>query len=158
MWLICIQIIFYAWAQNYFLLVHLFCSLLNVPFLFPAPSPPPSSLTPSEEKKKKTFKKKKLNKLLLHKRKCISALKIQHEACWSEPLMSYKRFAHAPELQKGERRERAYLLWLNGKVPQKRLFEYPVENGKLAQQKLVVWHNNVKQNWEWFSRGIWWGD
>lgn len=59
--------------------------------------------------------------------------------------MSYKRFAQAPERQKGGRRESAYLPWLNGKVPQKRLFKYPLENGKLAQHKLVVRNNNVTQ-------------
>lgn len=35
--------------------------------------------------------------------------------------------------------------WLNGKVPQKRLFKYPLGNGKLAQHKLVVRNNNVTQ-------------
>lgn len=59
--------------------------------------------------------------------------------------MSYKRFAQAPERQKEGGRQSAYMPWLNGKVPQKMLFRYPLENGKLAQQKLVVTNNNVKQ-------------
>jgi len=64
--------------------------------------------------------------------------------------MSYKRFAQAPERQKGGR-ESAYLPWLNGKVPQKRLFRYPLENGKSAQQKVMVRNSNVKQKLRWFS-------
>lgn len=59
--------------------------------------------------------------------------------------MSSKRFAQAPEREKGGGRECAYLPWLNGKVPQKRLFKYPLEKGKLAQHKLVVRNNNVTQ-------------